>query len=126
MAGDASGAQALLDRMLKKPMFAVLRTPRNLERMGELLEAHLRWMIAAEQRGDIFASGPFVPDSGPPGTAGGMTLVRAESRDAVDRLLADDPFVKQGVYSIEIRKWLLMEGEITVSVRLSDRSYTLS
>jgi uncharacterized protein YciI len=118
-------AQALIDQMWKKPLFVVLRTPKNLDCFSELLEVHLQWAIAAEKRGEIFASGPFVGD-GVPGALGGMTLLRAASLEEARQLVAEDPFIREGVYDVHIRQWLMMEGEITVKIRFSDRSYEVS
>ena len=108
--------------MLNKPLYVVLRTPQDTTRMGELLEAHLQWAIAAERRGELFASGPFVAEDGTPGALGGMTIVRAASEGEARAILAGDPFVAEGVFATEIRRWLLMEGGFTVNVRLSDQS----
>jgi len=118
----STAAQQLLGSMLNKPLYVVLRTPRDTTRMGELLEAHLRWAIAAEQRGELFASGPFVAEGGTPGALGGMSILRAASEDEARAILAGDPFVAEGVFAIEVRRWLLMEGGFTVNVRLSDQS----
>lgn len=64
--------QELLRAMLNKPLYVALRQPADLSRLPELLEEHLRWTIAAEQRGELFASGPFVDDGGAPGTQGAV------------------------------------------------------
>lgn len=118
-------AQQLLQSMLNKPLYVVLRTPRDTTRMGELLEAHLRWAIAAEQRGELFASGPFADGNSQPGATGGMSILRAASQEEAKAILAGDPFVAEGVFAIEVRRWLLMEGSVTVTVRLSDQSSRL-
>lgn len=118
-------AQQLLQSMLNKPLYVALRTPRDTTRMGELLEPHLRWAIAAERRGELFASGPFVADGVPPGMLGGMSIVRAASEEEARAILAGDPFVANGVVSIEMRRWMLMEGGFSVTVRLSDQSSRL-
>ncbi|MDM0042692.1 YciI family protein [Variovorax sp. J22G21] len=115
-------AQELLRAMLNKPLYVALRKPGNLARTPELLEAHLRWMIAAERRGELFASGPFTDDASPPGALGGMTIVRATSASHARDILSSDPFVKEGVVTLDVRKWLLMEGGFSVTVRLSDQS----
>jgi uncharacterized protein len=115
-------AQQLLRSMLNKPLYVALRTPRDMTRMDELLEPHLRWAIAAERSGELFASGPFVADGVPPGMPGGMSIVRAASEEEARTILAADPFVASGVFSIELRRWMLMEGGFTVTVRLSDQS----
>ena len=120
MASTAS--QQLLRSMLNKPLYVALRTPVDTTRMSELLEPHLRWAIAAERRGELFASGPFVAEGEAPGALGGMSILRAGSQDEALAILAGDPFVAEGVFAVEVRRWLLMEGGFTVNVRLSDQS----
>jgi uncharacterized protein YciI len=123
-AQDAS-AQELMRAMLNKPFYVALREPVDLARMPQLLEAHLRWMVAAERRGEVFASGPFASDLDPSGALGGMTIVRAYSAEEANEILGGDPFVKEGVVQVQIRKWLLMEGGFSITVRLSDQSARL-
>lgn len=118
-------AQALMQGMLKKNLYVVLRTPVDLSRINELLPAHLEWAIQCERRGELFASGPFVAEGGAPGPAGGMSIFRAGSVEEVERILSGDPFIHQGVFAAEIKKWVLMEGGFTLSVRFSDQSYLL-
>jgi uncharacterized protein YciI len=120
-----AAAQDLLRAMLNKPLYVALRQPRDTARMGELLEPHLRWAIAAEQRGELFASGPFVAEGVAPGALGGMSILRAASLEEAQQILAQDPFVREGVVTVEIRKWLLMEGGMTVTLRFSDQSSRL-
>lgn len=120
-----SQAQALMQAMLKKPLYVVLRRPVDLSRINELLPAHLEWAVQCEKRGELFASGPFVQDGDAPGAQGGMSIVRADSAAEAERIVSGDPFVQQGVYAVEIKKWMLMEGGLTVTVRFSDQSYLL-
>jgi len=117
--------QQLMRAMLNKPLYVALRTPLDTTRMAELLEPHLRWAIAAERRGELFASGPFVADGAAPGSLGGMTILRAGSAEEAQAILADDPFVREGVVAVELRRWLLMEGGFTVTMRFSDQSSRL-
>ncbi|MFS8977887.1 YciI family protein [Cupriavidus necator] len=118
-------ARALLANMLQKPLYVALRTPNDLSRFSEVLEAHLQWAIAAEQRGELFASGPFVEEGGVPGALGGMSIIRAASMEEAQQILSWDPFIRQQVYTPSIMKWLLMEGGVTVTLRFSDQSYLL-
>jgi uncharacterized protein YciI len=118
-------ARGLLAKMLQKPLYVALRTPGDLSRFSEVLEAHLQWAVAAEQRGELFASGPFVEEGGVPGALGGMSIVRAASMEEAQQILARDPFIRERVYTPSIRKWLLMEGGVTVTLRFSDQSYLL-
>lgn len=120
-----SSEQAMLGAMLNKPLYVVLRTPVDLSRLNELLPAHLEWAVQCEKRGELFASGPFVQDGAAPGSQGSMSIVRADSVAEVQRIMSGDPFIQQGVFTIDIKKWVLMEGGFTVSVRFSDQSYLL-
>ena len=111
-----------LAAMLNKPLYVALRSPANLARLAELLDAHLDWAVAAERRGELFASGPFVADGALPGTAGGMSILRASSLEEAVTLLNDDPFIKEGVFVADVKKWMLMEGGLTLTVRFSDQT----
>ena len=101
------------------------RTPQDLTRMSELLGAHLQWAIAAQNRGELFASGPFVSEQYAPGQLGGMTILRAADQAEAERLVQADPFIANGVFGAEVRKWMLMEGGITVHMTFSDKRGSL-
>jgi uncharacterized protein YciI len=118
-------AQAMMAKMLGKPVFVALRLPADLSGFSGNLAAHLKWAAQCEKRGELFASGPFVGDGGVPGALGGMSIFRASSEAEVRKILAGDPFIHAGVYTVEIKKWVLMEGSMTLSVRFSDQSYLL-
>jgi len=119
---ETADPRHLLAAMLNKSMFVALREPRDLRQIQALLPAHLEWAIQAERRGELFASGPFAAEGCPPGAAGGMTIVRASSYAEAEAILAKDPFVREGVVNITLRKWVVMEGGFTVTVRFSDQS----
>ncbi|MFJ3681363.1 YciI family protein [Pseudomonas sp. NPDC090208] len=122
---DLSAQKALLAGMLNKPLYAAFRTPRDLSQMHDLLGAHLQWAIDAERRGELFASGPFVSDHAAPGELGGMSILRAADMAEAERLMQADPFIANGVFNVEIRKWMLMEGGLTVHVTFSDKRASL-
>ena len=115
----SEAAQVQMRSMLNRCLYVALRDTRDARRLEELLEAHLQWAVAAERRGELFASGPFVANGASPGAAGGMSIVRASSEADARNILAEDPFVAQGAVEIEVRRWLLMEGGFTVIVRFS-------
>ncbi len=118
----SDNAQALLSAMLNKKLFVALREPVDLHRMGELLEEHLRWAVEAERSGHLFASGPFVAPGQPPGAAGGMSILRTESLEQAQALLAQDPFVREGAVQVTWREWRLMEGGFKLTLCFSDQS----
>lgn len=122
---DDSSVQALLAGMLNKPMFVAIRTPRDLSRLSEVLEAHLLWAIGAQKRGELFVSGPFVADGVKPGELGGMSILRAANEEEAQQLIQRDPFIAEGVFEARITKWLLMEGGVTLNVTFSDQHFSL-
>ncbi|MGO4003359.1 YciI family protein [Pseudomonas fluorescens] len=111
--------QQLLKSMLNLPLFVAIRRPANLGNFGVLLEPHLKWAIASEERGELFASGPFTKDGALPGAQGGMSIVRARDLAHATEIIQGDPFISGGVYTVTIEKWTLMEGAFNVQVRLS-------
>ncbi|KDD68978.1 hypothetical protein V466_11160 [Pseudomonas mandelii PD30] len=117
--------QALLAGMLNKTLFVVIRKPRDLTHMPVLLDAHLKWAIRAQERGELFASGPFVSDQAAPGELGGMSILRAADQAEAERLIQGDPFIAHGVFEADVRKWLLMEGGLTLHVSFSNKSFSL-
>ncbi len=111
----------LLQRMLNLPLYVVLRHPLDLSKLPDLLNEHLKWAIAAENKGELFASGPFIKDCSPPGSAGGMSIVRADDLAHAESIIKQDPFITNGVYTFTIQKWLLMEGSFDVHITLSNQ-----
>jgi len=111
--------------MLNKPFYVALRRPADLSRLDALLPAHLEWAVKAERRGELFMSGPFSTEDSKPGTQGGLSILRAESEAAAWRILEEDPFIKQGVFTAEVKRWTLMEGGMTVTLRFSNQAYQL-
>ncbi len=118
-------AKELSARMLQKRLYVVLTTP--LKPMSELvpvLPEHLNYMIDLEQRGILFASGPFI--KGPQVAEGaGMTILRASSLEEARAIAERDPFNVSGLRTFEIREWQLNEGSYTLTINYSDGSYSL-
>lgn len=121
-----SGAAKLIERMLKKELFVI-----NNESMvspallADNLEAHLRYLITLEKKGILFASGPLFMADGQM-TGAGLTIVRAASFEEAERLANEDPFVISGQRRPTVRRWIVNEGRISVSIDLSDASATLT
>lgn len=109
-----------LKRMLNKPLYVALRRAKDPTRINSVLPRHIEWVLGAEQRGEIFLSGPFVGAS-QPGELGGMSIVRAASVDAASAVINADPFISEGVFDVEIMPWMLMEGSLTFNLTLSDQ-----
>jgi len=110
----------LLARMMRKELY-VIETSTLVEaaELAPHLVDHLRYMIDLEQRGLLFASGPFT-DGGGNVTGDGLTIVRAKSYDQAESIALEDPFTKLGLRKAVVRRWIVNEGRIQLSVDLSN------
>ncbi|WP_079909286.1 YciI family protein [Paenibacillus sp. 32352] len=60
---------------------------------------HLEYLLEMRSRGHIFANGRFVDG------AGGMVIYRAESLEAVEAFVLNDPYVIHQARGYEIHEW---------------------
>ena len=118
-----SDASALLARMLKKPLYLMIRTFTVPERVPELLAEHLTYMLKLEAEGVLFASGPTHDASEQP--TGSVTVLRADSFGAARALAELDPFVREGILTYSLHRWTLMEGSLQVRVSLGTGRFDL-
>ncbi|MCB9685684.1 MAG: DJ-1/PfpI family protein [Alphaproteobacteria bacterium] len=65
------------------------------------IEAHVDHLRSLERQGRLELAGPF------PGRGAGMVVIRASSEDEARAVAERDPFVAQGVRSLDLRRWLL-------------------
>ena len=56
----------------------------------------------------------------------GMIVYRARSLQHARELAENDPMHRAGARSFTLRKWLINEGSLTLSVRLSAQAVALS
>jgi uncharacterized protein YciI len=109
---------ALLAPMLKKTLFvATSRAVASAEAIQPCIAAYLRYMNALEARGALFASGPFVQ----PGVVvgDGLSILNTSDEAEARRWMDDEPLIKRGLRSYNLRQWELREGRITVALSLS-------
>jgi uncharacterized protein YciI len=117
---------ALTQKMLRRKLYVVLSKPvRGFEPMQPFLAAHLDYMIGLERQGALFASGPL---SGPEGNLSGegLTILRAADAAAARKLAESDPFFINGLRTLEVREWTLMEGSFGLTVKFSDQSVAVA
>lgn len=85
-----------------------------LARRGPLREAHLALAQEAAGRGDLVLAGALAE---PPDRA--VLVWRADDSAAVERFVAGDPYVRQGlVSSWTIRPWMVVVGAESVTARV--------
>lgn len=70
---------------------AILTYRKPLEEVDRFLQAHREYLAGHYAAGDFIASGPQNP------RVGGVILMKAEDRAAVDAIIAQDPFNIHGI-----------------------------
>ena len=75
---------------------AILTYKKPLSEVDRFLAAHRKYLANHYADGDIIASGPQNP------RVGGVIMMKAESREAVDAIIAEDPFHINGIADYQI------------------------
>jgi len=108
-------------------LFVVESTPaKRPEDVKENLPAHLGYQRDLEKRGVLVLAGPLSDATGAIMVGTGLIIYRAGSMAEAVQLANGDPMHQSGARSFTLRKWLVNEGSISLSVGLSTGSATLS
>ena len=75
---------------------AILTYKKSLEEVDGFLQAHREYLARHYAAGDFIASGPQTPREG------GVIMIKAENRMAVDAIIAQDPFSLNGIADYQI------------------------
>lgn len=68
------------------------------------LEYHLAYLQELSQQGILLLSGPFGDRTG------GLLIIEANSWDEAEKIARQDPLVRHGVDSYELREWYITDG----------------
>lgn len=96
------------------------------EVVKEVLPAHLAYQQDMETAGHLAMAGPLSDESGQEMQGAGMIIYRAESMEAARAMAEADPMHARGARRFDLRKWLVNEGGLTVSVGLSTKAVGLA
>ena len=108
-------------------LFVVRSMPTgDSEAVKASLTDHLAYQRELEEAGRLVMAGPVSDEAGDYMIGGGMILLRADSMEEATQMAEDDPMHKTGARSFTLRKWLVNEGSLTVSVGLSTGRSSLS
>ncbi|MFD0981413.1 YciI family protein [Tropicimonas aquimaris] len=108
-------------------LFIVRSTPaRPPEELAAMLPEHLAYQARQEAAGNLVLAGPVSDPTGDMLQGEGLIIYRAESLEAARALAEADPMHASGARSFDIRRWLVNEGNLTLSVGLSGQRVTLS
>ena len=111
----------LTSAMLRKEFYVVTTTPARSPEIAKLLPDHLDYQVRLEREGKLFGAGPFY-EEGDDVPSGGMIILRAKSAAEAREIADADPFHKAGLRTYTLRKWMMNEGSMTLTVRYSDQS----
>jgi uncharacterized protein YciI len=78
-----------------------------------------------EATGALVMAGPVSDATGDMMEAEGMIIYRAADLDAACSIADGDPMHATGARTYDIRKWLVNEGSLTITVSLSSQSVSL-
>lgn len=81
---------------------------------------HVKYMAAAEAKGQLFGAGPFVDEDGARLTDG-LVIVRAPHVDAARRIVEGDPFHSGGYRTFELVRWQLNQGRVGIELTFSNQ-----
>ncbi|GEK20967.1 YciI family protein [Cellulomonas xylanilytica] len=89
------------------PTYAVRYTyDERTDVRDQLRPEHRSYLAALAEHGTLLGSGPFTD-----GDPGALLVFRAASPEVVDALLADDPFVREGIVAhTDVRAWDVVLG----------------
>jgi len=125
MSNNSSKAVAeLLAPMLKKTLFvAISRVAAPASAIEPFVAEHLAYMNGMEAQGRLWASGPFVEEGVLVGD--GLTILSTRTIEEARQTMEEEPLIKRGLRTFELRKWELSEGRMDISLRASISRYSL-
>ncbi|RMH47991.1 MAG: hypothetical protein D6686_11595 [Alphaproteobacteria bacterium] len=101
-------------------LFVVESTPAgDAEAVRAQLPGHLAHQRRMEESGALVLAGPLSDASGEEMTGAGLIVLRAASMEEARALAEADPMHASGARRFTLRRWLVNEGSLTLSVGLS-------
>ncbi|MEM7752486.1 MAG: YciI family protein [Pseudomonadota bacterium] len=101
-------------------LFVAVSTPQKApDDVKSVLPEHLAYIQSLEVSGQLMMAGPLSDDTGEEMQGAGMLVLRAASMDEAHALAANDPMHSTGARAYTLRRWLVNEGSVRVSVGLS-------
>jgi uncharacterized protein YciI len=101
-------------------LFVVMSTPgNNPDAVKDTLPRHLEYQRELEITGRLVLAGPTSDDSGENMIGAGLIIYRAATMAEANEMAENDPMHKSGARTYILRKWLVNEGSLNISLGLS-------
>lgn len=108
-------------------LYIAFSTPaKTPEDVKASLPDHLAYQADLERSGRLAFAGPLSDETGEHMQGMGLIIYRADSLESARKLAEDDPMHKSGARSYVLRRWLINEGSLNLSVGLSTGTSALS
>mgnify|MGYP001828185939 FL=1 len=119
-------AEARARGALAHELHVVLSTPAgDPAKVKDTLPEHLAYQAELEAQGALFLAGPVSDETGELMQGIGLIIYSAASFDEARALAEADPMHAQGARSFVLRRWLINEGSLSLSVALSAQTVKL-
>lgn len=86
-------------------IYAVFLPMKDEEKSAQYRPQHLEFLEKLHESGSVSAYGKFADGSG------GLVMYRTASYEETEKLVKEDPFVKEGARTYEIREWVMTSSE---------------
>lgn len=107
-------------------MYVVESTPAQaMEAVKAMLPEHLDYQRTQELSGKLAFAGPLSDETGEWMEGVGLIIYRAASLEEATALAHADPMHQAGVRTFTIRKWLINEGSIQLTMGLSTQKVNM-
>jgi uncharacterized protein len=97
----------------------------SAEEMRPHLDAHKRWIVEQERTGRLLAGGPLL-DENYRFSGHGLFVLRAGSRAEAAEIADSDPFHANGIRTYRLQPWQLNEGNLQITLTMSDGAFQFS
>lgn len=111
----------LISRMWGRKFWVVMSKGNGRDMVPYLAE-HLEYLIELEAEGKVFASGPM----NVPGSGDGMTILKVETEEEALAIANADPLVSKLGRTFTLHPWTVNEGQITLTVSLSQMAVSVA
>ncbi|MEY8099786.1 YciI family protein [Falsihalocynthiibacter sp. S25ZX9] len=93
--------------------------------MLKLLPEHLAYQGEMEAQGSLVMAGPVSDETGEEMQGSGLIIYRADSLKNARKIAELDPMHAKGGRTFTVRRWLVNEGSLTISVQLSHQKVSV-
>lgn len=107
---------------LRKQLFVVQSTAAGgFAKLKENLKDHLAYLAELEKSGQLFMAGPLMNEDPTTWSGDGLLVLNAKDIEEAKGIAEKDPMHKSGARTFTLRPWLVNDGAMTFTVRLSDQ-----